>query len=244
MFSAALGFLGLSREGEDAAVTRYPRRMRGWAAALVFFAVGCDGAIGTDDASTADASNDVGYDATTDVMPADATLDTWAFDASSDETSAPPTDAGTPDASACIYNEAGKGNPGYCNNLPESNLVNIGCVSSLPAAQGGTIVDGLYYLTSADWVSKADGGGCFANQTRRDTIEVCGNVMLWLDLDTVNSSYDGNMTFTTANDAITVVSYCSGGSPPMPYTATSTTLTVELDYPNNGPTLLLTLTRQ
>ena len=117
-------------------------------------------------------------------------------------------------------------------------------MSTLPTAQGGTIVDGLYYLTSADWFSQPDGGGCFTNQTRRDTIEICGNVMLWLDIDTVNSSYDGNMTFTTSNNAITVTPYCSGGGPAMPYTATSTTLTIELDYPNNGPKLILGLTRQ
>lgn len=212
--------------------------MRGWLTTLVFV-LACDGSMVAIDASVPDSGSDAPhFDATTDAPTLDATPDASTFDASSDETSAPPVDA-----SSCVYNEAGKGAPGYCNNLPESNVVNIGCASTVPVAQGGTIVDGLYYLTSADWVSKSD-AGCFTNQTRRDTIEVCGNVMLWLDLDTVNSSYDGNMTFTTSNNVLTVAPYCSGGSPPMPYTATSTTLTLELDYPNNGPALILTLTRQ
>ena len=209
----------------------------------MLFLLGCDGSISVDDASAPDAANDVTVDVTTtDTSTFDATKDAIA-DASSDEAAAA-KDA-TPDASACIYNEAGKGNPGYCNNLPESNVVNVGCLTTaLPVEQGGTIVDGLYYLTSASWYFPPDAGSCSPNQTRRDTIEICGDVMEWLDVDTVNSSYDGNMTFTTSNNEISVTPYCSGGAPPMPYTATSTTLTIELDYPNNGPALLLTLTRQ
>jgi len=219
---------------------------------ILVFLLGCDGSISDDDASTTtdatsnstlDAPADVTVDvdveaeAATDAGVVDATTPEAATkDATSDETSAPP------DVSACTYAEAGGG---YCNTLPVSNTVYVACVASLPPTEnGGTIVDGLYELTAATIYANGNDGGCSQNQTRRDTIEICGNVMLWRDVDTVNSTYDGNNTFTTSNNTLTITHFCSGGAPPMPYTATSTSLTVELDYPNNGPALVLTLARQ
>ena len=189
-------------------------------------AFGCNGPGDVGDAQAPDAN---GNDALADV--ADASTDVAT------------TDAVLPDASGCPH--AGQG-ASMCNTLPSSQVVPVTCTTP-PPALGGTIVDGYYLLTAASWdTSSFDGGACPQSETHKSTIEVCGNVFEWLEQDTVNSTYRGSQTFSTNGTALTFTEFCPslhGPTDIFPYTATPTTLTIHLTYPN-GVVLVLTSTKQ
>lgn len=217
---------------------------RGW---LLVFVVACGGTAADDDGGI-DAAHESSTDATVDVAPAsDAKNDETTIDASSD---APvdaifdadanadvDADAGF-DASACADYDAK-----VCSALTPSPIVSVTCADVAPAA-GGTIVDGYYLLSSAVFNTAKNDGGCLANNdTHKDTIEICGNFMLFLDVDTQNSSYSAGLTFTTKGTTLTTTEVCGGSGDDFPYTATATTLTIYLDYSSTSE-LVLTLTKQ
>jgi hypothetical protein len=237
------------------------RVRRGW---LLVFVLACGGTTADEDggidgatsnsatdatvdvASTSDATNDVTvtFDATLDAAfdavdaPMDAGADAIA-DAKPDGDADADADAGVGfDASACVDYDAK-----VCSTLTPSPIVSVGCANVAPAA-GGIIVDGYYLLTSAVFNTAKNDGGCLAkNDTRRDTIEICGNFMLFLDVDTQNSSYSAGLTFTTNGATLSTTHACGGSGGDFPYTATSTTLTIYLDYSSTSE-LVLTLTKQ
>ena len=180
------------------------------------------------DDSPADATVEAATDASGDAQPLDAAGDVGDADAGV-----------VIDASGCMDFDA---KVSSCNTLPPSPLVDVGC-AAVPAAAGGTIADGYYLLTSAVVNTAKNDGGCPTGETRKDTIEICGDVLLWLDLDTVNSSYSAALTYTTSGTNVVMKGFCGGSGDTYPYTATPTTLTLYLDYsPTNE--LVLTLTKQ
>jgi len=193
--------------------------------------VGCSSSTITDDA---------GADATTDAV----------VDVSSAHDAAPgaeggiadaKADAPVPDASGCSYSS----DAGQCNSLPSPTKVAVGCASSPPPPSGGTVVDGVYVMTQADWDSSNFDGGCPANQTHGATLEICGDVLEWSDLDTTNSSFVGSFVFAPNGSQLPLTQFCPGASAPysVGYTASGTDLWLWLTYPN-GPTLRMHFTRQ
>lgn len=136
-----------------------------------------------DGGSVSDATLDAGLDATD------------ASDAS---------DAGDGDgvASSCKYAPVNQ----QCN-MPVGSLVNIGCTGAPPSPQGGTILDGYYELTKVDHDTDA---GCYSNQTRKATLEVCGSDMVWTDRDTNNSSWTGALTWSAMNTTWSMTQVCPG----------------------------------
>lgn len=206
----------------------------------------------TSDAGTPDGTIDVVADAPADVKMTDATLDD-GVEASNLPDAADATDAGVGDAvvqdADGAMQDAGNDSGckylgGQCNTLPSTNPVAIGCVQSAPMPQGGQVLDGYYELTKADYVADAlDGGGCFPNEKRHGTVEICGSTFLWLECDTVNSCFQGNLTISTMNTSMTFKPFCSGNSNfTLDYTVSGNDLVIYFQYPM-GALILMTYTR-
>lgn len=185
-----------------------------------------------------------------DVAPAvDASADVTTDDSSFDATFHDVLTDGATDSDASAVDGAGTCGDllgAYpCNTLAEGTLVNVGCVANPPVAQGGVIADGVYALTKVDWDTSVDGGGtCPSGLTRRGTIEVCGNVLMWLDYDENSAIWRGNTHISTSNTTVSFAEFCSGTTSfSFSYTAVGTGLVMFWQYPQ-GERLIMTFARQ
>jgi hypothetical protein len=160
------------------------------------------------------------------------------------------TDAGNDAASDAHSlpdtNEAAVDAPTVCNSLPNTaSSVSIEQLASEPPApQGGTIVDGTYALTAAV-IYTGSGGPTGPSGTTQTTLQISGA--------TIQVVSDGEpatrtVTFTTSGTSIQSVDTCPDtDTRPGTYTATPTTLVVELDGGTDDAgarTLVETFTKQ
>lgn len=203
-----------------------------WLAPLLVALQGCSSSNLAEDAGL-DATIDASDDGSDDVAaPSDAATDAGMG-----------TDALVVDASGCPH--AAEAGAMKCNTLPTPTKVPVGCLANPTPPSGGALADGLYLLTQADWDATNVDGGCPANQTHGGAIEICGNVIEWFDLDTVNSTFNGAFVFSAGATQLQLAQFCPGAATPysVGYTSNGTDLVLSLTYPN-GPTLVMHLTRQ
>ncbi len=190
-----------------------------------------------------DATAEVGVDGGKADAHVEAAADVVAEAAPSD--AGAPTDAGGPDvsyadASGCGYAEGGS----QCNALPWPTTISVGCVSGVPAVDGGAIADGLYFMTQAEWDTTYFDGGC-PSSTWASTVAVCGSTLQWFDINDVKSDYIGTLTISTAASQITFTQSCPSPQTPysFSYSTDGTNLLVLFAFPK-GPTLVMHFTRQ
>jgi len=166
--------------------------------------------------------------------PGESTQTDAGGDAANDAHSLPDTADAAPDA------------PPVCNTLPNTaSPVPVEQVASDPPAPGGgTVVDGTYALTAAV-IYTEQSGPTGASGTTQTTLQIAG--------DTIQVVSDGEPatrtgTFTTSGTGIQWVGTCPDmETQPGTYTATPTTLLVELDgaaVDAGARTLVETYTKQ
>jgi hypothetical protein len=209
-------------------VTCYPRQVRGFLGLVLLVTGACGQVIDNPDGTPADSS------------AADSRLD--VEDAASPDAMMPDDATTEGDASeACTFLLSSD----PCNTLPEGNLLTVGCTSSPPTPMGGAIIDGTYDLVQVDWDTTApDAGTCPMGFTRRGTIEVCGNTLLWLDYNEVGGVWRGDTHISVSGSAISFSEFCSGNdSWSFGYTATGAQLVILWQYPQ-GERLVMTFNKQ
>jgi hypothetical protein len=158
-------------------------------------------------------------------------------DASNDGATA---DGGGQDANAtCTYLAPDP----QCETLPQGPLLTVGCTSSPPTPQGGTVVDGFYQLTQVDWDATAN--PCPSQTlTHRGTLEICGDTLVWLDIDETKSNGIAVAHIQTSGTTITFQEFCGDQSTfAFDYTASGTELVIF--FVNvNGERLVMHFSRQ
>ena len=158
------------------------------------------------------------------------------------------TDAGS-DADARSLtdaSEAATDAPEVCNTLVNSAaVIPVDQVASdPPAPQGGTVVDGTYTQTSAV-IYTGQGGPTGASGTTQTTLQVTGGT---IQVVSTGDPATRTVTFTTSGTSLDSVDTCPDtDTRPGTYTATPTTLVVELDGGEDDAgarTLVETFTKQ
>lgn len=132
-----------------------------------------------------------------------------------------------------------------CNTLQPSPAVIITCTSSPPAPLGGTLLDGTYNLVKAEWDQTAN--SCPAQPgTRRGSIELCGDTILWIDSDPAlgtTSSVDAKITLQ--GTAMTFADFCTDTQAlKFDYSASGDQFVLFYLNPNTGLRLIFTFQRQ
>jgi hypothetical protein len=201
------------------------------------FVQGCGGSSGgvpngpldasTRDGATADATSDSSTAPDTSA-PSDATADTTADTGSIDATSDTTTDAGSADA----------GDAEVCNTVTNSAPAILSTVSDAaapPAATGGTIASGTYFLTSATAFGPT-AAGCGGISVRGTTIVAATNTtsgaldgIITYTLGPLAQTMTVHANYTTSGTSLSLVATCptnDGGTEVTQYSATTTTITV------------------
>ena len=163
---------------------------------------------GSDAGAASDANKDSGGDA-----PADASSDaTGSPDTSAP--SSPATDAAEDAALACNV---------LVNSAAVVTVEQV--ASNPPAPEGGTIVDGIYAMTSAI-IYTGPNGPSGATGTGQTTLQVEGNT---IQVATTGQPPALTVSFTTGGTNINAVNTCPDTDPrPATYTATPTSLVIQL----------------
>ena len=171
-----------------------------------------------------------------------------ACSSSSNPPDAPATDAGSDaDARSLLdASDAATDAPEACNTLVNSAaVIPVDQVASdPPAPQGGTVVDGTYTQTSAV-IYTGQGGPTGASGTTQTTLQVTGGT---IQVVSTGDPATRTVTFTTSGTSLDSVDTCPDtDTRPGTYTATPTTLVVELDGGTDDAgarTLVETFTKQ
>ncbi len=119
-----------------------------------------------------------------------------------------------------------------CNDLtPQGSTVTLTCANgAAPAAAGGTIVDGTYNLTAAViYVGTADAGACASGAPSVEATLVVSSsgTVVQVVASTGGVIATETDTLVVSGDQLTGTATCGNSLGTVPFTATSTTLTVQ-----------------